>query len=374
MAYKRKKGDKFKLIQEDFLQDQNDIEIFPKRRKKPNYDRFELFQDHDFEGGQVDADMFYKEHKFVPYGFFVFYSNMEKNPNKEKVKNIFIRILKSDIYDKKFTENDKNKKREININFKPIELFSRSFRKKIGLDFEVDNDFRLEIYLKRLKGRKIYDYVHYIFNFYSSIFKLFKNIWNEYCLTEGKTSIDRESFCLWLYRLNSIIFDLFEFPYLKEDEYHWQLRYLFIRELIKDENSKKYECYYENNWNRMLRERLTKEMATDIRIMDAKVLLNEFFKQIKPISALDRFLISFYESFSNKLRKNNLLIKCAFCNEYIKYKKGKKYCSILIEGKDCGKKARNKRYYERRGKERLKIYRESTRELREFYREKGIKK
>ena len=369
MAYKRKKGDKFKLIQEDFLQDQNDIEIFPKRRKKPNYDRFELFQDHDFEEGQVDADMFYREHKFVPYGFFVFYSNMEKNPNKEKVKNIFIRILKSDIYDKNYTENDQNEIRDINKNFKLYELFTHGFWKRIGID-RLFNKFHIERHLNKLKDRKEWG-LKYVFDF---IDDLMRNIWNGYCLIEGKTTIERESFLLWLYRLNSIVYDLYQFPYLKANEYQWQLRYLFIRKLIKDKDTKIYEYYCEDNWNRISRQKFSKEIATDTRIMDAKNLLNEFYKQIKPISALERFLISFYESFSNKLRKDNLLIKCAFCNECIKYKKGKKYCSISIEGKDCGKKARNKRYYERRGKERLKIYRESTRELREFYREKGIKK
>lgn len=190
MEHKRKKqkNDNFKLIQEDFSKNQNKTEVFPKRRKKLNYVGFELFQDHNFEEGQIDADMFYKEHKFVPNGFFVFYSDKEENPNKEKIKNIFIRILKSCIYEKKFTKNDQNEIRDINKNFKLYELFTHGFWKRIGID-RLFNKFHIERHLNKLKDRKEWG-LKYVFDF---IDDLIENIWNKYCLTEGKTSIERES-------------------------------------------------------------------------------------------------------------------------------------------------------------------------------------
>ena len=63
-----------------------------------------------------------------------------------------------------------------------------------------------------------------------------------------------------------------------------------------------------------------------------------------------------------------------YCGAFIPFIKNKKYCSLLNEGRDCGKKARNQKYYSTRGKSRLPIYRRKTRALRKYYKEKGIKK
>jgi len=381
MCFGKKKPTQYKF---KFFQNNDKSSHIDPDRKKLDYHEFEVFKDPDFMD-QMTADFFYEEHRFIPYGCFKLFSDTEENPYGDKIKNIFIIFKKSDLFDKKLTEDEENELSQINITFKPFKLFMHAFWEKIGIDL-LESEFRVDHLLDELKTRKELGcsrkyirhtliYYPYLFNYHElDIFIIMNNIWNEYCLTEGKTSIDRDHFSLWLYRMNSIIFDLFEFPYLEEDEYRWEKRYLFIRELIKDENSKKYEYYCEKNWNEILKKRFTKEMSTNVRIMDAKELLNEFFEQIKPISALERFLISFYESFGNKLYEDNLLIKCSSCGEFIKYKKGKKYCSILVEGKDCGKKARNKRYYEKTGKKRLEKYRESTRALRKFYKEKGIKK
>jgi len=369
MGTKGKKSAEFKLIQENFHQDQNEIQIYPKIRKKLNYEKFELLQDHNFED-QWYADEYYKEHKLVPYFFFIFSSDNEENPEEGKIKNIFLRILKSSIYEGNFNAKDQNQKRKTNKNLKLHQFFSRSFLRRLGINRMYDK-FPMEMHFSHLNDRKKGWRLYYVFDF---IYDLFENIWNEYCLIEGKTTIDRDSFLLWLYRLNSIINDLFEFPFLETNDYQWQLRYVFIRSLLKDKNTEKYEYYCEENWEKLLDLRFTREMATQARILDAKNLLNVFYKEIKTRSALERFLICFYNGFGNKLCKDKLLAKCHFCNDYIKYKKGKKYCSLLIEGKDCGKKARNKRYYEQVGKKNLEKYRKNTKELREFYREKGIKK
>lgn len=338
------------------------------KMEKHNYHTFELFQDKDFPE-QMYADQFYEDHKILPFGYLIFYTEKDQNANKKKVKNILIKFEKSSLYDKELTEEEIQKLEQINRTFKPFELFSNALWKKIGISSSYEK-FPAEKYITDLKSRKEF-FWPYLYDFNNDIFE---NIWNEYCLIEGRISIDKDSFCLWLYRLNSIIFDLYEFPYLNEDNYNWQWRYLFIRELIKDEHSNEFEYYNKDNWNKILKERFTRKMATDTRIMDTKDLLNEFFMRIKPINALERFLISFYESFGNELCEDKLLIKCNFCGEYIKYKKGKKYCSLLADEKDCAKKARNRRYYERRGKKRLAKYRKNTRELRDFYRSRGIKK
>lgn len=358
----------FKLTQEDFFSKEVPKTLLPKRKPLP-YEKIELFQDHNFEEGQLDADIFYGEHKFVPYAIFIHYLQKDKNPNNEKIKDIYIRTFKSEIYEGKYLEQDEQIRRRININFHLYELLTPDYWSTVGINNSFD-DFLVERHLNNLKCRKEYEFG----NVYDFDEGMFINIWNEYCLREGKTSIDRTTFLLWLYRLNSIIYDLYRYPFLNTDEYKWQLRYLFLRDLLKTEMSHSHECYLENNWNNILNDIFTKEMATEVRILDAKDLLNDLFKQINPISALERLLISFYKSFGNKLCEDKLLIKCEFCSDYIKYRKGKKYCSLFVEKKDCGKKARNKRYYEKTGKKNLDLYREKTRDLRKFYKERGIKK
>lgn len=358
----------FKLTQEDFFPKEVSNTLFPKRKPLP-YEKIELFQNDYFKDGQIDADIFYQEQKYVPYAIFVFYLPTDYNPNNEKIKRIYIRTLKSDIYKNKSTEKDDKKKREINTKFRLYELFTPRYWNTIGIDM-LFAEFLPERHFNNLRSREEYG-LREVFDF---SWELLENIWNDYCLKEGKTSIERKTFSLWLYRLNSLVYDLYRYPLINADEHQWQFRYLFIRKLLKSKMSHYYEYYLEDNWNKILNDIFTKEMATEVRILDAKDLLNDFFKQMNPISALERLIIDFYLSFAEKLIKDNKLIKCKFCNEFIAFKKGKKYCSLLTENKDCGKKARNKRYYEKRGKERLDIYREKTRALREFYKEKGIKK
>jgi len=370
---KNKETNQFKLTQEEFIPKDNKKHPVPKRRII-NYKKVELFQDHDFENGQIDADFFYKEHKYLPYALFVFYSKNDHNPNNEKMKNIFIRTLKSSTYDGKYTKIDAEKKYKINTSFRLFELFTPTYWRIIGTDILFD-EFLIERHWNNLRRRKEYESIKvYDFEVYDFDSELLTNIWNEYCLMEGKTSIGREDFLLWLYRLNSIVYDLYRYPLINSNEHQWQLRYLFLRELLKSKMSHYREYYLEENWNKILNDRFTKEVATEVRILDAKDLLNVFFKQINPISALERLIIDFYLSFAEKLIKDNKLIKCKFCNEFISFKKGKKYCSLLKENKDCGKKARNKQYYERRGKENLGLYKEKTRKLRQFYKDRGIKK
>ena len=110
------------------------------------------------------------------------------------------------------------------------------------------------------------------------------------------------------------------------------------------------------------------------RLEDARKLLNDFFSQVKIESALEDFLKDCYDGFTEELHKKSLLTRCGYCGFFIPFIKNKKYCSLLNEGRDCGKKARNQKYYSTRGKSRLPIYRKKTRELRKYYKEKGITK
>ena len=91
-------------------------------------------------------------------------------------------------------------------------------------------------------------------------------------------------------------------------------------------------------------------------------------------NALEFFLIKIANEFTSDLIKSKMIIKCGFCDDLISYRKGKKYCSFSSEDKDCGKQARNARYYSANKNEILPKARKSTEELRKFYKEKGIKK
>lgn len=86
------------------------------------------------------------------------------------------------------------------------------------------------------------------------------------------------------------------------------------------------------------------------------------------------FCYKFLDELIKDLFKEKQVLKCHFCGDYIRYQKGKKYCSLKSEGKDCGKKARDKRFYKKHKKEILPKARKTTTELREFYKKMGIKK
>ncbi|MBA7580075.1 hypothetical protein ES708_21961 [subsurface metagenome] len=86
------------------------------------------------------------------------------------------------------------------------------------------------------------------------------------------------------------------------------------------------------------------------------------------------FCFKFYDNLIESLLLKNEINRCQFCGDYFKYLKGKKYCSLKSEGKDCGKRARNKRFYKDHKETILPNARKVTRELRQWYKEKGIKK
>ncbi len=103
--------------------------------------------------------------------------------------------------------------------------------------------------------------------------------------------------------------------------------------------------------------------------------LAEFDKKIANFKelALKYFMQNVMESLFKKAEKDKQAIRCEYCNEIIDYVKGKKYCSLKSEGRDCGKKARNERFYTKNRDKILPKARKVTKELRAFYKEKGVK-
>jgi hypothetical protein len=112
-----------------------------------------------------------------------------------------------------------------------------------------------------------------------------------------------------------------------------------------------------------------------INITEYIGLLNIYKKIMEnDIYPLARFCNNFFYDLIDDLKDSKLIKECNFCYDYFKYKKYKKYCSLKYEGKDCGKKFRNKGFYEKHKKEILPKAQKTTRELREFYKKMGIKK
>ncbi len=80
------------------------------------------------------------------------------------------------------------------------------------------------------------------------------------------------------------------------------------------------------------------------------------------------FLYDMFLSFAYDQETRQILSQCEECTRFIYYRPGKKYCSLAGEGRDCGKKARNRRDYEKHRQKRLTHSRKERRLDREFLR------
>jgi len=77
------------------------------------------------------------------------------------------------------------------------------------------------------------------------------------------------------------------------------------------------------------------------------------------------FVYKFFDELIADLVEQNQISQCQFCGDFFPInnrQKTKKYCSPKYEGKDCGKKARNKIDYERHKEERKAKARKTTKE------------
>ena len=322
----------------------------------PKYDIAELFQDGDF-ADQADADEAYDTTEIMPYIFYILSDAEYKTHKNHKIKKIII----------KFCDNDN---KVFKLPHRAFDLFRNQFWVEIDhadpLSPDIDY-YKCE--LAQLKSRKEEDRVFDIYNEQVPS----DNIWNEYCKIEGRITISRDDFSRWLYRLNCLVFDLLDHPYLIEK--HWQIRLKLIQRFVQTKYSREYEYFDVDRWAVALKDKkFNQAKAYQNRLEDARKLLNNFFSQVKIESALEDFLKDCYDGFAEELHNKGLLTRCGCCGAFIPFIKNKKYCSLLNEGRDCGKKARNQKYYSTRGKSRLPMYRRKTRALRKYYKEKGIKK
>jgi len=83
-------------------------------------------------------------------------------------------------------------------------------------------------------------------------------------------------------------------------------------------------------------------------------------------NAVTTFAFTFFMSFLERLREDKVLSSCDYCGHFFRYRKNKKFCSLLTEKRDCGKKARNKRDYTKHREKRLIYSREQMRLYREL--------
>lgn len=304
----------------------------------------ELIQDKNFDDNQWFTDKFYRTHEVMPYIYFDLFS--QNTNSKEKTKEINIIFGKDCGYKK------------VKFPYKPFELFLSSFWEKMWGNQKGDyaltrRGFIYERLLGNFEARKDLAENNYIREIYDiSIFLGYiDNIWDEYCLFEGFASMPRKYFYLWLYRLHCIIYDLLEHPYIKDKD--WEQRILIIKSFYRDKYSKEYEYFDKSNWKSIIRDKeIAKDKCFTFRLKDAEQLLNDFFNQVKPNTALEKFLISFYESFGKECINNNWLITCKNCNSYTTYFRTKKFCS-----KTCSKRFHSKQDYRKYRAKRLPLRR-----------------
>ncbi len=86
------------------------------------------------------------------------------------------------------------------------------------------------------------------------------------------------------------------------------------------------------------------------------------------------FCFSFIDDMLEDLYHKRIISRCASCGNAFVFDAKKKYCSLLSEGKNCGKSARNKTYYQRyQNKVKLKK-RQGMAEWRKYLKEMNVKK
>lgn len=102
--------------------------------------------------------------------------------------------------------------------------------------------------------------------------------------------------------------------------------------------------------------------------------LNSMEKELnKENDILSDFLKIYTESIILKLISEKVISRCKFCNSIMSYRQHKKYCSQKYEGRDCGKKARNKKSYEKYRNTRKDMQKPKSQERRDWYKSGNMK-
>ncbi len=184
-------------------------------------------------------------------------------------------------------------------------------------------------------------------------------IWQNYCLTSSYLLMDNIEFMHYLETLLNLAKDTVTEPILDlpESKFNNWLNMVKTWEHPIDRGHNGLVCA---RWDKGIPS--NKKELYALRILDARDYLNDFFKKYNYFSmknALELFLIKMYESLADELVERRLLSKCNFCENHFLFDKGKKYCSLRSDGKDCGTRARNKRYYSKHRNKilpRAKVY------------------
>ena len=77
------------------------------------------------------------------------------------------------------------------------------------------------------------------------------------------------------------------------------------------------------------------------------------------------FCYILFDDLLDELKEKQTITQCSFCGTLFPYHRTRKYCSLRTEGRDCGTKARNRRYYAIHREEILPKAKKSTKELRD---------
>lgn len=103
-------------------------------------------------------------------------------------------------------------------------------------------------------------------------------------------------------------------------------------------------------------------------------LLDEMLKDLTiKTDILSDYLKKTITGLIDELIGKKILSRCQHCKSTMKYRLYKKYCTTAYENRDCGKKARDKKYYQKY-KDEIKIKAKKTaKERREFYKQHGMK-
>jgi hypothetical protein len=89
---------------------------------------------------------------------------------------------------------------------------------------------------------------------------------------------------------------------------------------------------------------------------------------------LTNFCYSAFDDLIEDMLDAEAVSECEHCCSLFPFEKNKKYCSLKSEGRNCGKTARNKKYYKRHRKRLSTRQRGETRLNRECLKSKGVKK
>ncbi|MBU0478764.1 hypothetical protein KKC91_09395 [bacterium] len=342
-----------------------------------------------WSGHNIPPDSFppkQRESKLWPSLLYSYASYCPKNKSKETLENA-PEIIKQ-LFLKFYNKEAKTVTLDVSIIAKPYKnsdlslgsLFYYSLQDYCYIPKKTKNypkryyEFLLSDFWIRNKIFKKGTSEHYGFSTFDAQFEaIFVMIWKNYCQLEHRSSLmgDME-FMGYIYALQQLVIDTIINPMHDMDAKLFKSRFERLEPESEDPDDCKYYGLNPQTWAN-----ITDNNKKYIRILDSKDYLNAFFEKYNYSTmknALELFLIKMLESFGDELISRQLLSKCAFCEDYFRYLKGKKYCSLRAEGKDCGKSARNKRYYKKNTAKILPKARKSTRELREFYKEKGIKK